>query len=68
MTPADNFVRDVMARFGDFVGPGIQWQRALWDVGRSRPTDRGKTKEGVASALTCKSERRSYTHGQHIPG
>jgi len=22
-----------MARFGDFVGPGIQWQRALWDVG-----------------------------------
>ena len=33
MTPADNFVRDVMARFGDFVGPGIQWQRALWDVG-----------------------------------
>jgi len=36
--------------------------------GRSRPTDRGKTKEGVASALTCKSERRSYTHGQHIPG
>jgi hypothetical protein len=33
MAPANNFVRDVMARFEDFVGPGIQWQRALWDVG-----------------------------------
>ncbi len=48
---------------------GDRWRPLVAvDLGGSRPTDRGKTKEGVASALTCKSERRSYTHGQHIPG
>lgn len=29
----NNFTRDVGARFRDFVGPGVQWQRALWEVG-----------------------------------
>lgn len=31
--PADNYTRDVLARLRDFVGPGAQWQRRLWDVG-----------------------------------
>lgn len=33
MTALDNYTRDVLARFRDFVGPGVQWQRGLWDVG-----------------------------------
>jgi hypothetical protein len=33
MAAADNYTADVLARFRDFVGPGVQWQRALWDVG-----------------------------------
>jgi hypothetical protein len=30
---ADNYTRDVLARLNDFVGPGAQWQRRLWNVG-----------------------------------
>lgn len=29
----DNYTRDVLARLNDFVGPGAQWQRRLWDIG-----------------------------------
>lgn len=31
--PSDNYTRDVLARLKDFVGPSVQWQRRLWDVG-----------------------------------
>lgn len=33
MTAANNYVHDIMARIDDFVGPGVQWQRTLWEVG-----------------------------------
>jgi hypothetical protein len=33
LPPADNYTRDVLARLNDFVGPGAQWQRRLWNVG-----------------------------------
>lgn len=33
MPYADSYTCDVHARFDDFVGPGVQWQRGLWDIG-----------------------------------
>ena len=60
MAPASSFVRDVMARFGDFVGPGIQWQRALWDVGVSAALrEVREASEGVKNgAISTKSLKR----------
>lgn len=33
MAAQNDYVNDVLARIDDFVGPGVQWQRTLWDVG-----------------------------------
>lgn len=33
MGAANSYVNDVLARIDDFVGPGAQWQRTLWQVG-----------------------------------
>ena len=33
MGGANDYVSDIMARFADFVGPGVQWQRTLWGAG-----------------------------------
>lgn len=33
MPYANGYACDVHARFDDFVGPRVQWQRGLWDIG-----------------------------------